>query len=110
MFSAAELSKASNKNLVSAYAWAAGLLDSIVRNDPFPVSDLATGRSGAPMFVVLGACPNAFCGMQAVMFSRMAGDAARHPVDFWWVKPTVTHRYLPLPTVDFWWVKPRKHV
>merc|ERR1712048_824922 len=32
---------------------------------------------------VIGACPNLFCAMQAVMYS-VSGDGE---VDFWWVKP-----------------------
>ena len=39
-------------------------------------------QKATPLFVVLGACPNSFCSMQAVMFCRLASD-----VDFWWIKP-----------------------
>ena len=60
-----ELAQLSNKNLVRDYEWLAELLDSIVRGKVDKVADLAGGLSGAPIFVVAGGCPNAFCGMQA---------------------------------------------
>jgi len=85
-YTAAEHAKATNKNLVSAYAWTADLLESIALNKPLQVTDLATGRTGFPMFAVYGACPNSFCGMQAVMYVHMDGEKGP-PIDFWWIKP-----------------------
>ena len=85
-YSAAEHAKATNKNLVNAYAWTSELLESIVANKPPQVTDLATGRTGSPIFAVYGACPNSLCGMQAVMYVKMEG--AKGPqMDFWWIKP-----------------------
>ncbi|CAE7797601.1 unnamed protein product, partial [Symbiodinium sp. CCMP2456] len=47
--------------------------------------DLSTLQDFLPLFFVCGACPNSFCGMQAVMYSASAADA--FDIDFWWVKP-----------------------
>mmetsp|Transcript_62126 Transcript_62126/g.133588 ORF Transcript_62126/g.133588 Transcript_62126/m.133588 type:complete len:238 (-) Transcript_62126:63-776(-) len=46
--------------------------------------DTVTGQDAEPLFFVFGACPNMFCGMQAVMYSA----SALGEVDFWWVKPS----------------------
>ena len=74
-----------NKNPVHAYNWAHTLLEGISANGAPLVRDLHSGRAGRPIFVVMGACPNAFCGMQAVMYARMDGEG--DAVDFWWIKP-----------------------
>lgn len=41
-----------------------------------------TGEKGTPLFVMAGACPNAICGMQALMYCQLPSF-----IDFWWVKP-----------------------
>lgn len=46
--------------------------------------DLVKQEAGTPLFVMAGSCPNAWAGMQAVLFCRV-GTA----VDFWWIKPQV---------------------
>lgn len=46
-------------------------------------------RTGTPIFLVAGACPNKFCSMQAVVFCELQGT-----VDFWWVKPQAENRGL----------------
>mmetsp|Transcript_100777 Transcript_100777/g.284197 ORF Transcript_100777/g.284197 Transcript_100777/m.284197 type:complete len:372 (+) Transcript_100777:130-1245(+) len=72
-----------NSNSVSEYKWLITLLQSIVDGTARgSVTDLASGKTGTPLFVVAGGCPNTFCGMQAVVFS-----AIEHSIDFWWVKP-----------------------
>ena len=63
------------------------LLESITSNAVPPVEDLASQVSGTPLFVVAGACPNSFCGMQAVLYSLMLRTPASE-IDFWWIKPT----------------------
>ncbi|KAL1522262.1 hypothetical protein AB1Y20_017257 [Prymnesium parvum] len=90
-YTAAEHAKATNKNLVSAFAWTAELLESITTNRQKQVTDLATGRTGVPVFAVYGACPNSFCGMQAVLYVKMDGDKGP-PIDFWWIKPQANNR------------------
>lgn len=88
------LSHALNKNRVSDYEWIAPLLLAIVQGRAEPVRDLSTGVAGAPMFVVAGACPNPFCGMQAVMYSMMQ-TAPTTAIDFWWIKPVSTRSSAP---------------
>ena len=81
----AELSRLPNKNRVRDFEWLTRLLTSVVENRADRTEDVASRVAGTPLFVVAGACPNPFCGMQAVMYVRMHGAAQR--LDFWWVKP-----------------------
>lgn len=54
-----------NPNRPSHYGWMRELLDSIAAPQPTaPVKDLRSGREGTPLFVVVGACPSVFAGMQ----------------------------------------------
>jgi len=74
-----------NSNMPQDYLWLESVLESIARNQAAALDcrDTATGQVFVPVFLVLGACPNVFCGMQAIMYSvNMEGE-----VDFWWVKP-----------------------
>ncbi|CAE8609320.1 unnamed protein product [Polarella glacialis] len=76
-----------NKNRVSHYQWIEELLQTIVAGDSSSLCKADKGKRPpgqgcAPLFVVAGACPNSFCGMQAVLFSQVG-----HGVDFWFVKP-----------------------
>mmetsp|Transcript_10105 Transcript_10105/g.19504 ORF Transcript_10105/g.19504 Transcript_10105/m.19504 type:complete len:439 (+) Transcript_10105:83-1399(+) len=74
-----------NNNLPQDYRWLEAVLESLARNQAASLecTDTATGKVFVPVFFVLGACPNLFCGMQVVMYS-VSGDGE---VDFWWVKP-----------------------
>lgn len=77
-----------NRNQVHEFSWTCALLKSIASNRADLVQDMSSRQSGSPLFVVAGACPNAFCGMQAVLYSLMHSSP---------------------PVMDFWWVKPQKH-
>ena len=89
-----------NPNRPSQYTWLQPLLAAIAAGDPPHVADTATGAAGAPLFVVAGACPSVFAGMQAVVYSAMRPARGGPPmgvqdprwaaaaVDFWWVKPS----------------------
>lgn len=74
-----------NRNSPQDYRWLEAVLESLARNQAASLgcTDTATGKGFIPVFFVLGACPNLFCGMQVVMYS-VSGDGE---VDFWWVKP-----------------------
>lgn len=74
-----------NVNVPQDYAWIESTIECLVRNQAslLTCKDETTGKAFNPMFFVLGACPNLFCAMQAVMYS-VSGDGE---VDFWWVKP-----------------------
>jgi len=74
-----------NSNSPQDYRWLEAVLESLVHNQAASLgcTDTATGKDFIPVFFVLGACPNVFCGMQVVMYS-VSGDGE---VDFWWVKP-----------------------
>jgi len=78
--------KLPNKNRPSDYAWLARLLRSIMTNSATSVTDLSCNTRLCPLFVVAGACPNSFCGMQAVMYASVSGSP-QVDLDFWWVKP-----------------------
>mmetsp|Transcript_37409 Transcript_37409/g.82305 ORF Transcript_37409/g.82305 Transcript_37409/m.82305 type:complete len:752 (-) Transcript_37409:181-2436(-) len=82
---------ATNKNQVVQYAWMAPLFARIVSNDLQSVRDLGSGCVGTPLFVVAGACPNPFCGMQAVMYAMMSGKGSPY-IDFWWIKPMASNK------------------
>ena len=85
-----ELARLPNKNRVRDFEWLSQLLTSVVENRADRTEDVASRVAGTPLFVVAGACPNPFCGMQAVMYVRMHGAAQR--LDFWWVKPRLGTR------------------
>mmetsp|Transcript_65218 Transcript_65218/g.168352 ORF Transcript_65218/g.168352 Transcript_65218/m.168352 type:complete len:455 (+) Transcript_65218:152-1516(+) len=74
-----------NVNRPQDYMWLQATLDTLVSNEggSLGCTDLTTNKGSWPIFVVIGGCPNIFCGMQAVMFT-VSRDGE---VDFWWVKP-----------------------
>lgn len=75
-----KLSTLSNRNTPSHYGWVRELLEQIARCEPPPVQDADVVCSyGDPLFVVLGACPSIFAGMQAVMYSAMPPRAPLPP-------------------------------
>mmetsp|Transcript_47970 Transcript_47970/g.111946 ORF Transcript_47970/g.111946 Transcript_47970/m.111946 type:complete len:377 (-) Transcript_47970:199-1329(-) len=78
-----------NSNRISDFRWCDKLLQTIVAGKASGVAAGPAGRRSTPLFVVAGACPNGFCGMQAVMFSHIEtpGKDAGF-VDFWWIKPS----------------------
>jgi len=81
----------SNVNVPRDYEWLQSTLEAMCRQEhgELGVRDLQTGKAYAPIFFVIGGCPNLLCGMQAIMYA--AADDGE--VDFWWVKPakTTTH-------------------
>ena len=90
------IAKLPNKNRPSHYAWMRGLLMALARGRPPPAPDGKSGRAGIPLFVVAGACPSSFAGMQAVMYVALnegeggdggLGGSTPTTVDFWWIKP-----------------------
>lgn len=77
--------KTSNSNRPGEYTWLEDILNRIVSNQAHSLGcvDTVTGKAFTPIFLVVGACPNMFCGMQVVMYCvNSDGD-----IDFWWVKP-----------------------
>lgn len=76
-----------NTNFPQDYSWLEPAIWSIAKNVSrgMKCQDTVTGQAYLPLFFVLGACPNAFCGMQAVMYSSSAANSL--DIDFWWVKP-----------------------
>ena len=46
------------------YRWLEALLSMIALNTAPSVADLNSGAKGTPMFVMAGACPSTFAGMQ----------------------------------------------
>lgn len=91
----ARLDKLANKNRPSHYGWLRGLLTAMARGQPPDAPDAKAGKRGTPLFVVAGACPSSFAGMQAVLYAAMEAEALGGA-------PTPTE-----PAVDFWWVKPQ---
>ena len=80
----------------------------IARLSPPAAPDAKAGREGTPLFVVAGACPSSFAGVQAVMYAAMQPAAAAGAA------AAVGSPGAPAaggsgsaPEVDFWWVKPR---
>lgn len=72
-----------NTNEVWHYTWLYELLQSILDGSAAQsVLDLDTQQRGSPLFLMVGSCPNAICGMQALMYCQMPTC-----IDFWWVKP-----------------------
>jgi len=78
-------SSTGNNNHPSDYVWLEGALDELGGNKAGALKcvDLESGKAMIPVLFVLGGCPNAFCGMQAVMFCA----DVKLCIDFWWVKP-----------------------
>jgi len=76
-----------NTNFPQDYSWLEPAIWSIAKNVSrgMKCKDSLTEQAYLPLFFVLGACPNAFCGMQAVMYSSSAANSM--DIDFWWVKP-----------------------
>lgn len=76
-----------NTNFPQDYAWLEPAIWSIAKNlsRGMKCKDLVSGQAYLPLFFVLGACPNAFCGMQAVMYCSSAANSL--DIDFWRVKP-----------------------
>jgi hypothetical protein len=75
-----------NSNSPNNYLWLEETLDCLAKNEAHSLGcrDNETGKLFTPVFFVMGACPNLFCGsMQAVMYC-VGVDGV---VDFWWVKP-----------------------
>lgn len=75
-----------NGNVPADYAWLESVLDRVASNraQSLRCTNTTTGEELVPVFLVLGGCPNTFCGMQAVMYC--ANPEGR--VDFWWIKPS----------------------
>jgi hypothetical protein len=95
-----------NKNRPSDYRWLEGLLGMIAFNAAPVVRDLATQAVGSPLFVMAGACPSVFAGMQAVVFTAMYEPRSPSSVRLsagGTGAPSKEER----PTIDFWWLKPR---
>lgn len=85
----AEIAKMPNKNRPLDYRWMEALISMIALNTAPTVTDLSSSAQGAPLFVMAGACPSVFAGMQAVVFTHMAQPTkgVEHVVDYWWLKP-----------------------
>jgi len=79
--------RSSNKNELVDYIWLKDALCMISSNQAGKMNckHVGTKTKLTAIFFVLGGCPNAFCGMQVVLF---AVDDSH--VDFWWVKPSKT--------------------
>mmetsp|Transcript_63073 Transcript_63073/g.137039 ORF Transcript_63073/g.137039 Transcript_63073/m.137039 type:complete len:404 (+) Transcript_63073:95-1306(+) len=75
-----------NTNTPQDYIWLRESLERLAANEApmLGAVDHDTAKSFTPLFFVIGACPNALCGMQAVMYCVSADSS----VDFWWVKPS----------------------
>lgn len=74
-----------NANKPLDYRWLESTLDAVAGNraKTLGCTDTATGTAFTPILLVLGVCPNTFCGMQAIMYcANVKGE-----IDFWWVKP-----------------------
>jgi len=77
-----------NTNLPSDFIWLEAPIWAIAKNNAalLECKDTSTAKELAPLFFVMGACPNTFCGMQAVMYAVPFDN--KTDVDFWWVKPS----------------------
>jgi len=85
MSRSAAVISSTNPNEPSDYGWLEPTFRSLVGNqlEVGYCTDTANGKKYAPLFFIIGACPNLLCGMQAVMFCATENKV----VDFWWVKP-----------------------
>lgn len=89
----AELAKLWNKNRPVHYSWMRDFLSQLAQCKAPAVHD-AGGATGTPLFVVAGACPSMYAGMQCVLYSAFERDSAGRPeVDFWWIKPIDKYGY-----------------
>lgn len=80
-------SKSGNSNKPSLYGWIGSLLWRVSKGDASRVATLKS-RPATPLFVVMGSCPNAFCGVQAMLYAAPDSEGDQgSPVDFWWIKP-----------------------
>jgi hypothetical protein len=82
----AQLARLPNKNRPCEFVWLQPLLERISRGVPAA----SAGATSTPLFIVAGACPGTFAGMQAVMYVAAPSAAPatpQPPIDFWWVKP-----------------------
>jgi len=71
-----------NPNRPSHYSWLRQLLEGIAAPQPMAlVKDLSSGREGTPLFVVVGACPSVFAGMQVGCGMFTGPPRLRHPPD-----------------------------
>jgi len=77
-----------NTNLPSDFIWLEASIWAIAKNNAalLECKDTSTAKELTPLFFVMGACPNSFCGMQAVMYAVHSDN--KTGVDFWWVKPS----------------------
>eukprot|EP00746_Dinoflagellata_sp_MGD_P033065 gnl/MRDRNA2_/MRDRNA2_17877_c0_seq1.p1 gnl/MRDRNA2_/MRDRNA2_17877_c0~~gnl/MRDRNA2_/MRDRNA2_17877_c0_seq1.p1 ORF type:complete len:518 (-),score=94.44 gnl/MRDRNA2_/MRDRNA2_17877_c0_seq1:42-1595(-) len=77
--------KSGNQNIPLDYMWLSDTLWKVTKCEAHTlgVADLSSNTAFTPLFFCAGGCPNAFCGMQAVMFSVNE----KLVLDFWWVKP-----------------------
>eukprot|EP00928_Gymnodinium_smaydae_P080502 TRINITY_DN64188_c0_g1_i1.p1 TRINITY_DN64188_c0_g1~~TRINITY_DN64188_c0_g1_i1.p1 ORF type:complete len:357 (+),score=21.41 TRINITY_DN64188_c0_g1_i1:89-1159(+) len=84
------LPESGNMNRPGDYVWLEEALAALAQNKGsfLRCADTATSMSFTPLFFMVGACPNTFCGMQAVMFCVGADGC----INFWWVKPRVDAR------------------
>lgn len=75
-----------NGNRPKDYLWLKEVITKISLNKAADLgcTDTATRTPFSPLFVMFGACPNAMCSMQAVLFL----STIDREVDFWWVKPS----------------------
>ena len=100
----ARIAKLPNKNMPSHFLWLHSLLTKIARLVPPPAPDQKGERDGTPLFVVAGACPSSFAGMQAVVYVAMQPSAAGAPHA---AGGGAASGRGEMPEVDFWWIKPR---
>lgn len=85
-----------NSNEVWHYEWLRELLQSITDGRAAQSAlQVDTRLRGTPLFVVAGACPNAICGMQALMYCQMPSC-----IDFWWIKPEKSGKSLEKETLN----------
>jgi hypothetical protein len=75
-----------NGNSPADYVWLEDALSRLRRcqADSLNAKDNQSSAKFMPIFFAIGACPNALCGKQAVMYSA----SEKGVVDFWWVKPS----------------------
>jgi len=86
--------KSQNKNKVSHYQWLQSLLDPIAQSSAAGTAKtMDTQQTASPLFVVAGACPNAFSPLQAVLYCEFKEAAKKSDrIDFWFVKPSASNK------------------
>lgn len=76
-----------NSNRPTQYAWLEEVIEPVVQcRNSTKCHRIDEGDCLTPMIVIVGACPNAFCGMQAILLCARDGE-----VDFWWIKPQASN-------------------